>query len=66
MNERRKPYPFDQIELKWQAAWDKNRSFHAPNPGEESFDRLDAYLKTVTSKQHEQKGKKHGSGKQVQ
>jgi DNA-binding transcriptional ArsR family regulator len=29
---------------------------------EESFDRLDAYLKTVTSKE-EKKGKKHGSGK---
>ena len=38
MNEHRKPYPFDQIEPKWQAAWDKNRSFHAPNPGEENFD----------------------------
>jgi leucyl-tRNA synthetase len=38
MNERRKPYPFDQIEPKWQAIWDKNRSFHAPNPGEENFD----------------------------
>ena len=29
---------------------------------EESFDRLDAYLKTVTSKE-KAKGKKHGSGK---
>src|SRR4249919_522600 len=38
MNERRKPYPFDQIESKWQAYWDKNRAFHAPNPGEENFD----------------------------
>jgi leucyl-tRNA synthetase len=38
MNEHRKPYPFDQIEPKWQATWDKNRSFHAPNPGEENFD----------------------------
>jgi len=38
MNERRKPYPFDQIEPQWQATWDKNRSFHAPNPGEENFD----------------------------
>ena len=38
MNERRKPYPFDQIEPKWQATWDKNRAFHAPNPGEENFD----------------------------
>ena len=38
MNERRKPYPFDQIEAKWQAAWDESRAFHAPNPGEEHFD----------------------------
>ena len=38
MNERRKPYPFDQIDAKWQATWDKNRSFHVPNPGEENFD----------------------------
>ena len=38
MNERRKPYPFDRIEPKWQAIWDENRAFHAPNPGEENFD----------------------------
>jgi leucyl-tRNA synthetase len=38
MNERRKPYPFDRIEPKWQAIWDEGRSFHAPNPGEENFD----------------------------
>jgi len=38
MNERRKPYPFDKIEPKWQATWEKNRSFHAPNPGEANFD----------------------------
>src|SRR6202795_1335734 len=38
MHERRKPYPFDRIEPKWQATWDKDRSFHAPNPGEENFD----------------------------
>ncbi|MDP9004299.1 MAG: leucine--tRNA ligase, partial [Verrucomicrobiota bacterium] len=38
MNERRKPYPFDQIEPKWQTIWDKSRAFHAPNPGEENFD----------------------------
>ena len=37
MDERRKPYPFDQIEPKWQAIWDDKRSFHAPNPGEENF-----------------------------
>jgi leucyl-tRNA synthetase len=37
-SERRKPYPFDQIEAKWQAIWDERQIFHAPNPGEESFD----------------------------
>jgi leucyl-tRNA synthetase len=38
MNERRKPYPFDRIEPKWQALWDASRAFHPPNPGEENFD----------------------------
>jgi len=38
MNERRKPYPFDRLEPKWQATWETNRAFHAPNPGEENFD----------------------------
>jgi len=38
MNERRKPYPFDRLEPKWQAIWDESRAFHAPNPGEENFD----------------------------
>src|ERR1700681_2130696 len=37
-SERRKPYPFDQIEPKWQAIWDERCAFHAPNPGETSFD----------------------------
>ncbi|HST31044.1 MAG TPA: leucine--tRNA ligase [Chthoniobacterales bacterium] len=37
-SERRKPYPFDQIEPKWQKIWDERQSFHALNPGEESFD----------------------------
>ena len=37
-SERRKPYPFDEIEPKWQAIWDKSKTFHAPNPGENSFD----------------------------
>ena len=36
--ERRKPYPFDQIEPKWQAFWEERRLFHAPNPGEQNFD----------------------------
>jgi len=38
MNERRKPYPFDRLEPKWQAIWDETRAFHAPNPREENFD----------------------------
>jgi leucyl-tRNA synthetase len=38
MNERRKPYPFDRIEPKWQAIWEERQLFHAPNPGETNFD----------------------------
>ena len=38
MNERRKPYPFDRLEPKWQAIWDEARTFRAPNPGEPNFD----------------------------
>jgi leucyl-tRNA synthetase len=37
-SDRRKPYPFDQIEPKWQAIWDERQLFHAPNPGETGFD----------------------------
>jgi leucyl-tRNA synthetase len=37
-SDRRKPYPFDQIEPKWQAIWDERQLFHASNPGEKSFD----------------------------
>jgi leucyl-tRNA synthetase len=37
-SERRKPYPFDKIEPKWQAIWDERQLFHAPNPGETGFD----------------------------
>jgi leucyl-tRNA synthetase len=38
MSERRKPYPFDQFDHKWQATWEKEQTFHAPNPGEKNFD----------------------------
>ncbi len=38
MSDRRKPYPFDQIEPKWQTIWDERRSFHSPNPGEPGFE----------------------------
>ncbi len=37
-SERRKPYPFDQIEPKWQRIWEERNSFHAPNPGDKNFD----------------------------
>jgi leucyl-tRNA synthetase len=37
-SDRRKPYPFEQIEPKWQAIWDEHQLFHAPNPGEKGFD----------------------------
>jgi leucyl-tRNA synthetase len=36
--ERRKPYPFDQIEAKWQLHWDTQNTFHAKNPGDPGFD----------------------------
>ncbi len=37
ISERRKPYPFDQFEPKWQRVWDERQTFHAPNPGEAGF-----------------------------
>jgi leucyl-tRNA synthetase len=37
-SDRRKPYPFDQIEPKWQAIWDERQFFHGRNPGEKDFD----------------------------
>src|SRR5437763_14163416 len=37
-SERRKPYPFHQIEPKWQAIWKERQRFHAPNPGDKNFD----------------------------
>ena len=37
-SERRKPYPFDQIEPKWQKIWEERQNFHALNPGEKDFD----------------------------
>jgi leucyl-tRNA synthetase len=37
-SERRKPYPFDEFEPKWQAIWEEQQLFHVPNPGETGFD----------------------------
>ncbi len=36
--ERRKPYPFDEFETKWQRHWSDHATFHAPNPGETGYD----------------------------
>ena len=36
-SERRKPYPFDQIEPKWQRIWEDRQSFHASNPSDPDF-----------------------------
>jgi leucyl-tRNA synthetase len=38
MSDRRKPYPFDRIDPKWQSIWEKGRAFRAANPGDEKFD----------------------------
>src|SRR5438445_5897539 len=38
MSARRKPYPFDRFEPKWQRFWDERRTFHTPNPCEKNFD----------------------------
>src|SRR5437762_457764 len=38
MSARRKPYPFDRFEPKWQRFWDECRTFHTPNPGEKNFE----------------------------
>ena len=38
MSEKRKPYPFDQFEPKWQSYWSENKTYGTPSPGEEGFD----------------------------
>ena len=38
MTERRKQFPFDQFESKWQAHWDEKGTFVVPNPGDADFD----------------------------
>lgn len=38
MSERKKPYPFDVFESKWQQIWDERKTFKVNNPGEEGFD----------------------------
>ena len=38
MSDKRKPYPFDQFESKWQSHWAENKTFRTPGPGDEGFD----------------------------
>ncbi len=38
MSEKRKPYPFDLFEPKWQSHWAENKTYRTPGPGEEGFD----------------------------
>ena len=38
MSDKRKPYPFDQFESKWQSHWADNKTFRTPGPGDEGFD----------------------------
>ena len=38
MSEKRKPYPFDQFEPKWQSYWSENKTYGTPSPGDEGFD----------------------------
>ncbi len=37
-HERRRPFPFDQFEPRWQRVWDERQTFHVANPGEPGFD----------------------------
>lgn len=38
MSEKRKPYPFDLFEPKWQSHWAENKTYRTPGPGEVGFD----------------------------
>ncbi len=36
--ERRKQFPFNEFEPKWQSVWESEKTFSVPNPGEPGFD----------------------------
>mgnify|MGYP000045609578 CR=1 FL=1 len=38
MTDKRRQYPFDQFEPKWQQTWERSGTFHIPNPGQPGFD----------------------------
>lgn len=37
-SERRKQYPFDEFEPKWQGLWEEAKAFRTPGPGDADFD----------------------------
>ncbi|MEZ0388968.1 MAG: leucine--tRNA ligase [Verrucomicrobium sp.] len=37
-SERRKQYPFDEFETRWQSHWDAHKSFRTLGPGDDGFD----------------------------
>jgi len=37
-SERRKQFPFEQFEPRWQQRWEECKAFRTPNPGEADFD----------------------------
>jgi len=38
MAQRRKQFPFDEFEPKWQGHWEDQKTFSVPNPGDPGFD----------------------------
>lgn len=38
MSDRRKPFPFDEFESRWQARWDEEKAFRTSGPGDADFD----------------------------
>lgn len=37
-SERRKPFPFDEFEPRWQQRWEAEKTYRAPGPGDADFD----------------------------
>src|SRR5688572_19934093 len=37
-SDRRKPFPFDEFEPRWQARWDAEKTFRTSGPGDAGFD----------------------------
>ena len=38
MSERRKQFPFDEFEPRWQNYWETNKTFKTANPGDPGFE----------------------------